>query len=104
MDVDAWLHELGLERYSEAFQENDIDAEILLDLNDTDLEKLGVASVGHRKKLLKAIAALATPQPETPAIPSQADTPSVTAKAQVSFQSEADRRQLTVLFCDLVGS
>ncbi|MCP5083556.1 MAG: AAA family ATPase [Alphaproteobacteria bacterium] len=104
MDVEAWLRELGLERYTEAFQGNDIDAEILPDLNDTDLEKLGVASVGHRKKLLKAIAALAVPEPQTPAAPPQADVPSGPAKAQVSFQSEADRRQLTVLFCDLVGS
>ncbi len=104
MDVEAWLRELGLERYVEAFQENDIDDEVLPDLNDSDLEKLGVASVGHRKKLIKAIAALAAPEPETAPSPGQTDRLPAPAKAEATFQPEADRRQLTVLFCDLVGS
>jgi SAM domain (Sterile alpha motif) len=59
MDIPAWLRGLGLEQYEAAFRENDIDAEILPDLTPEDLAALGVASVGHRRKLLAAIAALA---------------------------------------------
>ena len=58
MDVAVWLRGLGLEQYEALFRENDIDAEVLRDLTDGDLEKIGV-SLGHRKRLLKAIAALA---------------------------------------------
>lgn len=104
MDVTAWLRDLGLERYDQAFQNNDIDAEILPDLDDTDLEKLGVASVGHRKKLLKAIAALSQDQPEPPAPQERAVAPEPQQSVAPAYQPEADRRQLTVLFCDLVGS
>ena len=57
MDVAGWLRGLGLERYEQAFRDNAIDAEVLAALNDADLEKLGVL-LGHRKKLLKAIAEL----------------------------------------------
>ena len=57
MDVAAWLRDLGLARYEEAFRDSDIDADVLPDLTEADLEKLGV-SLGHRKKLLKAIAEL----------------------------------------------
>jgi class 3 adenylate cyclase/predicted ATPase len=95
VDVAAWLRDLGLARYEEAFRDNDIDAEVLADLTDPDLEKLGV-SLGHRKKLLKAIAALQ----ESPEIEQGAGS-SATAKPQTHV---AERRQLTVLFCDLVGS
>ena len=55
MDIGAWLRGLGLEQYETLFRENDIDAEVLSDLTDGDLEKLGV-TLGHRKRLLKAIA------------------------------------------------
>ena len=58
MDVAVWLRGLGLQRYEALFRENDIDAEVLSDLTDGDLEKIGV-SLGHRKRLLKAVAALA---------------------------------------------
>src|SRR5271165_2646610 len=96
MDVAVWLRSLGLERYEALFRENDIDAEVLSDLTDGDLEKLGV-SLGHRKRLLKAAAALAAgPAPAPPA-----------AAAPVPPGGPADaaeRRQLTVMFCDLVGS
>ena len=61
MDVGAWLRSLGLERYEALFRENDIDAEILGDLIDADLEKLGV-TLGHRKRLLRAIATLGEAQ------------------------------------------
>jgi SAM domain (Sterile alpha motif) len=59
LDIAAWLRELGLERYEEAFQENEIGAEILPKLTAEDLKDIGVTAVGHRRKLLEAIAALA---------------------------------------------
>ena len=57
MDIAAWLRQLGLERYEEAFRENEIDAEILPKLTADDLKDLGVTTVGHRRKLLEAIGA-----------------------------------------------
>ena len=60
MDVEAWLASLGLERYAAAFHANDVDREVLLGLSDADLQALGVASLGHRKRLLAAIAGLAS--------------------------------------------
>src|SRR3984957_19204690 len=92
MDIAVWLRNLGLQQYEALFRENDIDAEVLSDLTDADLEKIGV-SLGHRKRLLKAVAALAGPAAPLPAatpIPPVADA--------------AERRQLTVMFSDLVGS
>ncbi len=99
MDIAAWLRQLGLERYEEAFRENEIDAEILPKLTADDLKDLGVTTVGHRRKLLEAIAALAEP----------ASVPQVVQSAPAEAApragpAEAERRQLTVLFCDLVGS
>jgi class 3 adenylate cyclase len=95
VDIAAWLRELGLERYQQAFRENEIDAEILPKLTADDLKDIGITTVGHRRKLLEAIAALAEP-----ASASQAE-PSAAARAR---PAQAERRQLTVLFCDLVGS
>ena len=86
MDVATWLAELGLERYADAFRDNAIDAEVLPELTDADLEKLGVV-LGHRKRLLKAIAAF--------------DARSTQDRAG---SAEPERRQLTVMFVDLVGS
>src|SRR5208282_5437145 len=96
MDVAVWLRGLGLEQYETLFRENDIDAEVLSDLTDGDLEKIGV-SLGHRKRLLKAAAALAAgpaPAPPAAAAPVPAAAPA----------DAAERRQLTVMFSDLVGS
>jgi class 3 adenylate cyclase len=90
MDIEAWLQGLGLERYLPAFRENEIDAEVLPELTEADLVTLGLP-LGPRRKLLKAIAGL-----RQAALPSPAP---VSATAQ-----EAERRQLTVMFCDLVGS
>ena len=91
--VRGWLRSLGLGQYETLFRENDIDAEILGDLTDRDLEKIGV-SLGHRKRLLKAVAALAGPVPASP-----------TTSTPIRPASDAaERRQLTVMFCDLVGS
>src|SRR5271170_660923 len=94
MDVGDWLRSLGLGQYETLFRQNDIDAEVLSELTEGDLEKLGV-SLGHRKRLLKAIANLgATESLAKPANPAPT-SPSTDA---------AERRQLTVMFCDLVGS
>ena len=94
MDVGAWLRSLGLEQYEALFRENDIDAEVLGDLTDADLEKLGV-TLGHRKRLLKAIASLGVTEP--------AATPAGPLPLSSSTDS-AERRPITVMFCDLVGS
>jgi hypothetical protein len=59
MDIEAWLETLGLGQYARAFAENDVDFTILDQLTDADLKELGVASLGHRKRLLGAIAARA---------------------------------------------
>jgi class 3 adenylate cyclase/tetratricopeptide (TPR) repeat protein len=95
MDVAAWLQDLGLERYVPAFRDNDIDAEVLRKLTAEDLISIGVTSVGHRRKLLDAVASLGMAVPAT-----VVRAPAPGAPAQV----DAERRQLTVMFCDLVGS
>ena len=99
VDIAAWLGELGLERYAQAFRENAIDAEVLPELTDADLEKLGIL-LGHRKKLLKAIAMLQAGE-AAPAAPAKA---AAQAPRESRRATEAERRQLTVLICDLVGS
>ena len=102
MDVAAWLQGLGLERYAPAFRDNDVDAEVLLRLTGEDLRELGVASIGHRRRLLDAIAALAEVAPPTPIpVPAAAVTEIPTS---APAPADAERRQLTVMFCDLVGS
>jgi class 3 adenylate cyclase/tetratricopeptide (TPR) repeat protein len=93
MDVAAWLRGLGLERYAPAFRDNDIDGEVLPELTSDDLISIGVTSVGHRRKLLAAVASLAPPAATVIAAPR--DAPAA---------ADAERRQLTVMFCDLVGS
>jgi len=95
MDVAEWLRGLGLEQYAPAFRDNDIDEEILRRLTGEELRELGVRSIGHRRRLLDAISALGAVS---------ADIPSTAASLDVPAQAEAERRQLTVMFCDLVGS
>ena len=95
ISIADWLKQLGMHEYIQRFAENDIDFAILGDLTDQDLEKLGVASLGHRRKLLRAIANLKGV--EKPAI---AVAPSTAPRLAES----AERRQVTVLFSDLVGS
>ncbi|MCK1620764.1 adenylate cyclase [Bradyrhizobium sp. 159] len=97
MDVAAWLRDLGLGRYEQAFRENDIDAEVLMDLTAEDLIGLGVTSIGHRRKLLAAVAAL-----RAGSIP--ATIPVTAAPAAASVGPQAERRQLTVMFVDLADS
>ncbi len=99
-DVVQWLDQLGLGTYAAVFAENDIDGEVLSELTDQDLKELGI-SLGHRKKLLKAIAALRESNAPNDATPDPAVPP---ASTPVTQTSEAERRQLTVMFCDLVGS
>jgi tetratricopeptide (TPR) repeat protein len=93
MDVGAWLRGLGLGQYETTFRESEIDAEVLPDLTEGDLNQLGVP-LGHRKRLLKAIADLGaagtTAKPSNP--------------APASSTAAAERRPITVMFCDLVGS
>jgi class 3 adenylate cyclase/predicted ATPase len=89
-DVRAWLEDLGLGRYAETFAENGVDLDLLPELSNEDLKDLGIERLGDRKRLLKAIAALVR-------------TTLVTAIPAPST-SEAERRQLTVMFCDLVDS
>ncbi|MBH5398732.1 AAA family ATPase [Bradyrhizobium sp. CNPSo 4010] len=101
MDVGAWLCGLGLGQYEHAFRENDIDAEVLMDLTAEDLIGLGVASIGHRRKLLAAIAALRAGSISA-TIPVTAAPTAVSEKAAPA--PEAERRQLTVMFVDLVDS
>jgi class 3 adenylate cyclase len=91
VDIATWLHGLGLEEYEQAFRDNAIDAAVLPELTSEDLKDLAVNLVGHRRKLLAAIAALGKGAPIVP----------VTAPPS---QAYAERRQLTVMFCDLVGS
>jgi hypothetical protein len=91
VDIAAWLNRLGLEQYEHAFRENDVDAEVLLELTAEDLIGLGVTSIGHRRKLLAAIAALR----ETPA-PASEKTAPITAPARtkiagISGPSSAER-------------
>ena len=103
-----WLEKLGMAEYAQCFAENDIDFAILGDLTDQDLEKIGVASLGHRRKLLRAIPALqgaSAAAPPVTALPAAVPIPSVAPSPPVSTPEVAgERRYLTVMFCDLVGS
>src|SRR5882724_10511117 len=99
MDVGEWLRSLGLEQYEPAFRANEIDASVLPSLTAEDLKDLGVSLVGHRRRFLDAIAALSSPLPDPP-LPGLA--PGITGEGRVG--ADAERRQLTVMFCDLVGS
>ena len=98
MDIDGWLHRIGLAQYAQTFRENGIDLGVLPDLTDQDLEKLGVL-LGHRRKLLRAIADLETIEKNAPAVAVAAAAPAAPRPLDT-----AERRQLTIMFCDLVGS
>jgi class 3 adenylate cyclase/predicted ATPase len=89
MDIADWLRKLGLEQYEPAFRENEIDERVLPSLTAEDLRDLGITLVGHRRRLLDAIAVFGTAVSALPYVPAPA---------------VAERRQLTVMFCDLVGS
>src|ERR1700760_1234870 len=95
MDIGGWVGRRGLDQYEAMFRESEIDAEVLPELTESDLSQLGVP-LGHRKRLLKAIAALGAVEKasSTAARPIQED----------AVSPGGERRQLTVMFCDLVGS
>jgi class 3 adenylate cyclase len=101
MDVASWLRSLGLEQYEAAFNENEIDETVLPNLTAQDLKDLGVSIVGHRRKLLDAVAALQT---NAGVMAPSADAATTSAGRTLSFEDRAERRQVTVMFCDLVGS
>jgi class 3 adenylate cyclase len=88
VDIASWLHGLGLQQYDQAFRDNAIDASVLPELTAEDLRDIGVGLVGHRRKLLAAISALR----------------GNAASDRVASARGGERRQLTVMFCDLVGS
>jgi class 3 adenylate cyclase len=102
MDITAWLRSLGLERYEQAFRDNEINESVLQKLTTEDLKELGVIAVGHRRILLDAIANL---QGET-AVKHDKVSPVTAEKPDRADNrlTEAERRQLTVMFCDLVSS
>jgi class 3 adenylate cyclase/predicted ATPase len=101
LDIGGWLRNLGLERYEEVFRDNEIDERVLPSLTAEDLKELGVTALGHRRILLDAIEALR--------VGGKAKTPSADAEFMLSAQSvpseeRAERRHVTVMFSDLVGS
>jgi class 3 adenylate cyclase len=94
MDLGGWLRSLGLDQYEATFRANEIDTDVLPELTEIDLEKLGVP-LGHRKRLLKAIAGLGAAEKLAP----------TSGPAPVRLETDAaERRQVTVMFSDLVGS
>jgi class 3 adenylate cyclase/predicted ATPase len=94
-----WLKQLGMGEYIQRFAENDIDFAVLGDLTDQDLKEIGVTSLGHRRRLLRAIADLKDVEKSTPAVAVVAAPSATPQKADT-----AERRQVTVMFSDLVGS
>ena len=92
--VADWLQKLGLGQYAQRFAENDIDFAVLFDLTDQDLKELGVASLGHRRRLLRAISELNDAKKGAAQPPSAAEASSVP-------HDTAERRQVTVMFSDL---
>ena len=94
MDVGGWLRGLGLGQYEEKFRDNKIDADLLPRLTVDDLKDIGVSIVGDRRRLLDAIAVIAGAGPASPA----------KSNPSKDLQASAERRPITVMFCDLVGS
>jgi class 3 adenylate cyclase len=101
MDVLVWLRSLGLGKYEAAFRENEIDETVLPGLTAEDLKELGVAALGHRRKLLDAIAALRT---DAGGEAASANVATAFNAPRASPEDRAERRQVTVMFSDLVGS
>ena len=101
MDVVVWLRSLGLGKYEAIFRENDIDETVLPSLTHGNLKELGVASFGHRVKLLDAIAALRSDASgKAPFV----DAATASSAPSARPEDRAERRQVTVMFSDLVGS
>jgi len=98
MDVGDWLRGLGLGQYETAFRDNEVDEKVLPKLTSEDLKELGVAALGHRRTILSAIGELSG-SVAAPIVVAEVATPSAPRG-----QDAAERRQLTIMFCDLVGS
>jgi hypothetical protein len=96
-EIRKWLEEIGLVQYADVFHANDIDMDLLKQVDDQMLKDIGVASAGHRLRIRNAIAKLA------PVPIAEANLSTTTPKPETTAAS-AERRQLTVMFCDLVGS
>jgi class 3 adenylate cyclase len=96
--IAGWLKKLGMSEYAQRFAENDIDVEVLSELTDKDFDRLGV-SLGHRRKMLRAIREVAASP-----VPAATATGSAATTAQAAPRDTAERRQVTVLFADLAGS
>jgi SAM (Sterile alpha motif) domain-containing protein len=103
VDVGAWLRELDLEQYEAAFRENGVDAEVLPTLTGEELKDIGVSLIRHRRRLLEAIAKLQNGNTSSQAAKPSDDHPALIPAGDVVSQG-GERRQLTVMFCDLVGS
>jgi class 3 adenylate cyclase/predicted ATPase len=101
MDIVLWLRSLGLGKYEAVFRENDIDETVLSSLTHENLKELGVASFGHRVKLLDAVAAL---RGDTSAPGPSSDSKTTPSASNAPPEDRAERRQVTVMFSDLVGS
>src|SRR5258708_35122855 len=96
MDVAALLRGLRLEQYVQLFRDNDIDGEILCGMTAEDLKELGISSFGHRRRLLNAITALGGEPPTR-----DVAQPATSATSAPTSPPPIERRQLTVMFCDL---
>src|SRR3954469_1660154 len=101
--IEDWLSQLGLDKYSEAFVQNDVDLRALPHVTEADLQELGV-SLGHRKIILAAIDRLVRPRSDEPPGAAPPLEEAERRTAEVPQEPTADRRLLSVLFCDLVGS
>src|SRR6516162_9708943 len=100
MDIVVWLRSLGLGKYEAAFRENEIDETVLPSLTEEHLKQLGVTALGHRVKLLEAIAALRSDASEqAPSLTSGSMRPTAAA-ATVAPEAVGERRHVTVMFCD----
>src|SRR6478672_8329317 len=101
MDIVVWLRSLGLGKYEAVFRENEIDETVLPNLTAEDLKDLGVSIVGHRRKILDAIAALRNDASgKAPSV----DAATTSSAPSAQPEDRAERRQVTVMFSDLVGS
>jgi SAM domain (Sterile alpha motif) len=101
MDVVVWLRSLGLGKYEAAFRENEIDDTVLPNLTAEDLKELGVTGLGHRRKLLDAIVAL---RRDVSSVTPTVDPATASSTPSAHPEDRAERRRVTVMFSDLVGS
>src|SRR4249919_3622717 len=98
INVTDWLRSLGLEQYAEVFRDNDLDGAVLPDVNAEDLIAIGITSIGHRRKLLAAIAALKSEVAPTTGAGASVDPIPTLSPISTVRSTDAERRQLTVMF------